>query len=50
MTKHQPTPEERDERVKVDLPADKMMTFAQVKDVLGLSDVLDLRARLSGEP
>lgn len=25
MTKHKPTPEERDERIKVDIPADKFI-------------------------
>lgn len=31
---------------RVDLPASEMMTFAQVKDVLGLDDVMKLRQRL----
>ena len=35
-------------RGRADLPADKMMTFAQVKQVLGLDDVLGLRDRLGG--
>lgn len=34
-------------RGRVDLPAEQMMTFAQVKEVLGLGDVTDLRARLT---
>lgn len=34
-------------RGRVDLPAEQMMTFAQVKQVLGLDDVLGLRERLS---
>ncbi len=33
---------------RVDLPAEQMMTFGQVKDVLGLDEVLELRERLSG--
>ena len=33
-------------RGRVDLPADEMMTFAQVKQVLGLEQVLGLRDRL----
>jgi 2-methylisocitrate lyase-like PEP mutase family enzyme len=33
-------------RGRVDLPADEMMTFAQVKQVLGLDEVLGLRERL----
>jgi 2-methylisocitrate lyase-like PEP mutase family enzyme len=33
-------------RGRVDLPASEMMTFAQVKEVLGLGDVLGLRDRL----
>ncbi len=32
-------------RGRVDLPAEQMMTFKEVKDVLGLDEVLDLRAR-----
>ena len=31
---------------RVDLPDQDMMTFAQVKKVLGLDEVLDLRTRL----
>ncbi len=34
-------------RGRVDLPPDEMMTFAQVKQVLGLDDVLGLRERLT---
>jgi hypothetical protein len=33
-------------RGRVDLPEDEMMTFAQVKQVLGLSEVLGLREKL----
>jgi 2-methylisocitrate lyase-like PEP mutase family enzyme len=33
-------------RGRVDLPATEMMTFAQVKEVLGLGDVLGLRGKL----
>jgi 2-methylisocitrate lyase-like PEP mutase family enzyme len=33
-------------RGRVDLPAAEMMTFAQVKEVLGLDDVLGLRGKL----
>ena len=33
-------------RGRVDLPPEEMMTFAQVKDVLGLDDVTGLRRRL----
>jgi 2-methylisocitrate lyase-like PEP mutase family enzyme len=33
-------------RGRVDLPAGEMMTFAQVKDVLGLDEVLGLRGKL----
>ncbi len=33
-------------RGRVDLPASEMMTFAQVKEVLGLGDVLGLRSKL----
>jgi 2-methylisocitrate lyase-like PEP mutase family enzyme len=33
-------------RGRVDLPPEEMMTFAQVKDLLGLDEVLDLRERL----
>jgi len=36
-------------RGRVDLPAEQMMTFAEVKKVLGLDDVTSLRARLTGE-
>jgi 2-methylisocitrate lyase-like PEP mutase family enzyme len=35
-------------RGRCDLPADQMMTFAQVKDVLGLNEVLGLRRTLGG--
>jgi 2-methylisocitrate lyase-like PEP mutase family enzyme len=34
-------------RGRCDLPATEMMTFAEVKKVLGLDDVMELRARLS---
>jgi 2-methylisocitrate lyase-like PEP mutase family enzyme len=34
-------------RGRVDLPAEEMMTFAQVKEVLGLGDVLGLRDQLT---
>ena len=33
-------------RGRCDLPASEMMTFAEVKKVLGLEDVLGLRERL----
>jgi 2-methylisocitrate lyase-like PEP mutase family enzyme len=33
-------------RGRVDLPADEMMTFAQVKELLGLGEVLALRGKL----
>ena len=33
-------------RGRVDLPSDEMMTFAQVKQVLGLDEVLGLRERI----
>jgi hypothetical protein len=33
-------------RGRVDLPEDEMMTFAQVKQALGLDDVLGLREKL----
>jgi 2-methylisocitrate lyase-like PEP mutase family enzyme len=36
-------------RGRADLPEDEMMTFAQVKQVLGLDDVLGLREKLFGE-
>ena len=36
-------------RGRVDLPAEQMMTFAEVKKVLGLDDVTSLRARLTGD-
>jgi hypothetical protein len=36
-------------RGRVDLPPEGMMTFAQVKDVFGLGDVLGLRDRLEKE-
>lgn len=35
---------------RVDLPANEMMTFAQVKDVLGLDDVMNLRSELQMKP
>jgi hypothetical protein len=31
---------------RVDLPAEEMMTFAQIKKVLGLDEVLGLRGKL----
>ena len=34
---------------RVDLPPDEMMTFAQVKNILGLDDVLGLRQRLESK-
>jgi methylisocitrate lyase len=34
------------DRGRVDLPAEEMMTFAQVKKILGLDEVLGLRQRL----
>jgi 2-methylisocitrate lyase-like PEP mutase family enzyme len=37
-------------RGRVDLPASEMMTFAQVKEVLGLPDVLGLRGQLGKSP
>lgn len=36
-------------RGRVDLSPDEMMTFAEVKDVLGLGDVLGLRRRFEGQ-
>jgi 2-methylisocitrate lyase-like PEP mutase family enzyme len=33
-------------RGRVDLPAEEMMSFAQIKELLGLSEVLELRERL----
>src|SRR6185437_13929795 len=35
-------------RGRTDLPASEMMTFAEVKQVLGLDDVLSLRGKLEG--
>jgi 2-methylisocitrate lyase-like PEP mutase family enzyme len=35
------------DRGRVDLPAEEMMTFAQVKNILGLDEVLGLRSRLA---
>jgi hypothetical protein len=34
-------------RGRVDLPAAEMMTFARIKQLLGLDEVLDLRNRLA---
>jgi 2-methylisocitrate lyase-like PEP mutase family enzyme len=36
-------------RGRVDLPAGEMMTFAQIKDLLGLNEVLGLRAKVEGK-
>jgi hypothetical protein len=36
-------------RGRVDLPPEEMMTFAQMKDLLGLGEVLGLRDRLEKE-
>ena len=33
---------------RVDLPSSEMMTFAEVKEVLGLDEVLELRERVKG--
>ncbi len=36
-------------RGRADLPADEMLTFAEVKQILGLDEVLGLRARLESQ-
>ena len=33
-------------RGRVDLPPDEMMTFAEIKQLLGLNEVLELRGKL----
>jgi len=37
------------DRGRVDLPAAEMMTFAQVKNILGLDEALGLRQRLDAK-